>query len=281
MSANSCPGLEGPTPQSLLDLERYPVDAPDSPQRRRVIEEARRSLAEHGAAILPGFVTPQALQTMTQEIEKLAPLAYHEDVDAGTAYLALPDATFPEGHPRRTNIRSATWVLAYDLIPPGTSVRSLYEWDPLMRFVGEILQREPLYRFADPLGALNLTIMREGDCQGWHYDSTDFVVSLAIQASARGGRFECASRIRSEQDENYDAVAKVLQGSGGEQVEVFPMVPGTLMVFEGRHSLHRVSTVRGEIPRYVALLAYDTKPGTDGSALLKQVRYGRTEPISS
>jgi hypothetical protein len=149
-----------------------------------------------------------------------------------------------------------------------------------MRFIGEILERLPLYRFADPLlGALNLTMMREGDCQGWHYDSTDFVVSLAIQASRGGGLFECAPRIRSGEDENYGAVAGVLQGTDRRCVQVFPMVPGTLMVIQGRHSLHRVTAVQGSVPRYVGLLAYDTKPRTDSSPLLKQVRYGRTEAL--
>jgi hypothetical protein len=114
--------------------------------------------------------------------------------------------------------------------------------------------------------------------QGWHYDSTDFVVSLAVQASEAGGEFECARRIRSDEDENYDAVARVL-GGDLRDVEVFPFTPGTLMVFQGRHSLHRVSPVRGPRPRYVALMGFDTKPGTTSSDLLKRVRYGRTEPL--
>ena len=118
------------------------------------------------------------------------------------------------------------------------------------------------------------------DEQGWHYDSTDFVVSLAIQSSQSGGEFECASRIRSDEDENYDTVARVLSGRATVDIEMMPMTPGTLMIFEGRHSLHRVSPVEGEVPRYVALLAYDTKPGTDSSDLLKMVRYGRTEAPS-
>ncbi len=53
------------------------------------------------------------------------------------------------------------------------------------------------------------------------------------------------------------------------------MTPGTLMVFEGRHSMHRVTPIKGDRPRYVALLAYDTKPDTDSSNRLKMVRYGR------
>ena len=54
-----------------------------------------------------------------------------------------------------------------------------------------------------------------------------------------------------------------------------PMTPGTLLLFEGRRSIHRVSPIRGPRARHVALLAYDTKPGTDSSPLLKRVRYGR------
>lgn len=215
---------------------------------------------------------------MAKDTSALVPRAHREDVAAGTPYLELPDESFPAGHPRRTAIRSATWVIAYDLIPHDSPIRALYEWEPLMAFIGAVLERDPLYRFADRLGALNLTSMLEGDVQGWHYDSTDFVVSIAIQAPRGGGLFECAPRIRNQTEEHYDAVARVLAGEGPS--EVFPFTPGTMMVFEGRHSIHRVTPVAGEVPRYVALLAYDTKPGTDSSDLLKLVRYGRTEPVA-
>jgi hypothetical protein len=270
---------ERPDPASLVDLECYPVTRLDSARGRDAIAAARATLAAQGAAILPGFVRREILASMAREAEELLPKAFYEDVSVGTPYLELPDESYPEGHPRRTNITSRTWVMAYDLIPRHSPLRALYEWDPLMDFIGEVLERRPLHRFADPLGALNLAVMNEGDVQGWHYDSTDFVVSLAIQASRTGGLFECASRIRSEREENYDEVARVLRGEAPDRVEVFPMVPGTLMIFQGRHSLHRVSPVEGDVPRYVALLAYDTKPGTDSSKLLKMVRYGRTEPL--
>jgi hypothetical protein len=58
------------------------------------------------------------------------------------------------------------------------------------------------------------------------------------------------------------------------------MTPGTLMVFEGRRSIHRVSPVVGATSRVVGLLGYDTEPGTSSSDLLKLVRYGRTEPLA-
>jgi hypothetical protein len=275
-------GLEGTSVSvldlaALVDLQRYPLLRPDAPELRAGIARARASLAEKGVALLPGFLTPEALRATAADVEKLLPRAHLEDVAVGTPYLELADTSYPEGHPRRSDIHSKTWVIAYDLVPPQAAIRRLYEWDGLMEFVGRVLERRPLYRYADPLGALNLTCMQEGHVQGWHFDSTDFVVSIGLQGSEAGGEFECAPFIRSDSDENYDAVARVLRGDAGARVEVFPLTPGTLMIFQGRHSLHRVSPVRGARPRYVALLAYDTRPGTNSSDLLKLVRYGRKE----
>ncbi len=153
------------------------------------------------------------------------------------------------------------------------ALRRLYESVALLDFVRRCLGLEVLYRYADPFGALNLAIMREGDRLGWHFDMTDFVVSIAIQSSTVGGDFENAQQIRGQDDENYDGVGEVLDGGGSVRTE--PMTPGTLMLFNGRWSMHRVTEIRGPRPRYVALLAYDTKPGTDSSATLKMSRYGR------
>jgi hypothetical protein len=118
--------------------------------------------------------------------------------------------------------------------------------------------------------------MEAGDQLWWHFDQTDFVVSLALQSSRAGGDFEYVPRIRSADDERYDDVARVLAGTT-DRVVTLPMTPGTLLVFAGRHSLHRVSPIRGTTPRLVALFGYDTQPGTMSSELLKAVRYGRTE----
>lgn len=42
-----------------------------------------------------------------------------------------------------------------------------------------------------------------------------------------------------------------------------------------------MSPVGSGLARHVGLLAYDTKAGTMGSALLREVRYGRTEPLAT
>lgn len=273
-----------PEHASPVDLARYPLDDLDGPVMGAVLRAAHASLAEKGAAILPGFLTETARRAISREASRLEANAHLENV-WGTPYLGIPDESFPEGHPRRTAVLSLTSVIAYDLIGRTSTLRALYESEAMLRFIEAVLDRRPLFRMADPLGALNLTVMREGHVQGWHYDNADFVVSLAIQASHGGGLFECAPLIREGSDDgaeqNYDAVKRVLDGEADDLVEVFPMVPGTLMVFEGRRSIHRVSPVEGDVPRQVALLAYDTKPGADSSSLFKLIRYGRDTAIPS
>lgn len=265
---------------SPVDLARYPLDDLTGSLMRGVVRDARASLAAKGVAILPGFLTEEARRAISQEAAGLEPDSYLENV-WGTPYLGIPDESFPEGHPRRTTVLSLTSVIAYDLIGRRSVLRALYESQEMLHFIETVLDRKPLFRMADPLGALNLTVMREGHVQGWHYDNADFVVSLAIQASRAGGLFECAPLIRTEGDESYAAVKRVLDGDADDLVEVFPMVPGTLMVFEGRRSIHRVSPVEGDVPRQVGLLAYDTKPDADSSSVFKLIRYGRNTAIEA
>ena len=75
------------------------------------------------------------------------------------------------------------------------------------------------------MGALNLAVMSDGEQLQWHFDQTDFVVSLAIQDAEEGGDFEVAPQIRTADDEHYDDVAHVLAGERGTVVTL-PMTPG-------------------------------------------------------
>lgn len=261
-------------PGTVIDLSRYPLRELAAPAAQAVIGAARADLARRGMAVLPGFLRADRLAELVRECDALAPAGHFSEVQ-GTPYIDVPDFSLPEGHPRRTLGRTALTAVPYDRFPSSSVLRALYEWEPLLEFVRVLLGRERLFRYADPLGALNLAAMADGDELAWHFDQTDFVVSIAIQSSERGGEFEVVPWIRTASDENYAAVRKVQAGSSDAGVSVVPMTPGTLMLFEGRRSIHRVSPIRGPRPRHVALLAYDTKPGTDSSPLLKRVRYGR------
>jgi hypothetical protein len=213
--------------------------------------QLNQAFVDENIVVLPGFIKPSALPALVAECDELAKVAYHTTVNANLE------------------------VVAYDQFPKDSVIRALYEWEPLMEFVARVLGEKQLYRYADPFGALNLAVMRDGHELGWHFDQTDFVVSIALQPSIEGGHFENVPRIRSMGNDNAETVAAIRNGERNDLVRNEPMTPGTLMVFNGRWSYHRVSKVHGAVARHVALLAYDTKPGTDSNTELKLGRYGR------
>jgi hypothetical protein len=256
----------------VVDLARYPITDLDGREAIDLAARCRAELDESGVAILPGFLSASATATAVAESEALAPLGHPSDVK-GTPYLELPADGWPAAHPRVTWDHTRLTAVAYDRFPPGTVLRTLYESDALLAFLTRALGFE-VFRYDDPLGGLNLAAMYDGDQLAWHYDQTDFVVSVAVQESESGGDFECVPMTRSTDDERYDEVAAILAGDTARVVTI-PMTPGTLMLFEGRHTLHRVSTIGGDRARYVGLFGYDRKPGTCSSELLRLIRYGR------
>ena len=266
-------------PERLVDLATYPLLQPESAAYAAAVQAARTQLAAIGAAEVTGFLSPSGVKELLEDATALVERS-HQSAGQATAYLEIPDFSLPEDHPRLTWGSYSLAAVAYDLMPHSSLLRQLYEWQPMTRFIADILDQGPLYPYADPFGALNLAVMAEEDELQWHFDQTDFVVSLAIQSADQGGEFEVVPRIRSRNDERYDAVGAVLNGATNSVVTL-PMTPGTLLIFEGRHSLHRVSPISGSTLRLVGLLAYDTKPGTMGSDVLRQSRYGRTTAFAN
>ncbi len=238
------------------------------------VSEGRAQMTATGACEIPSFVRVDSVPAFVDDARRLESVA-HRSGGLGTVYLGFPDESFPLDHPQQWLGQYDLGAVAYDLFPADSPTRRLYEWPELTRFVAAILDLDVVHPYADPLGALNLAVMTDGDQLQWHFDQTDFVVSLAIQDADVGGDFEVAPRIRTADDERYDDVACVLAGDR-DPVVTLPMTPGTLLIFAGRYSIHRVSPIAGSTSRLVALLGYDTKPGTMSSELLKEVRYGRT-----
>ena len=248
---------------SAVDQSRYPFDD-DS-----ITDRAASAMRDGGVCVLPGFITDAALAEMVREVDDLAPLA-HRSAPRRNPYLTATNGN----NTHAVELHDSLEVLAYDHFQPAGLLRSLYECDDVLHFVRRCLGLEQLHRYADPFGALNVSIMRDGDVLDWHFDMTDFVVSIALQSSDSGGDFENAANIRGNDNDDH-LVAAVLQDRARDRVRVESMTPGTLMLFNGRRSMHRVTPIVGAKPRYVALLAYDTKPGTDSTDALKLSRYGR------
>ncbi len=259
----------------LVDLDRYPVDRLESPEGVALVESCREALRGRGVARLDGFLRPAAVERLVADARELAALGYPNDEEHNAYFDEEIDESLPADHPRRILVRSAQKAVAMDLLPPSFGARAVYESDAITRFVAATLEKEVLYRSADPLDGCNMTVYEEGDELGWHFDQSEFSVTLMIQRAERGGDFEYVPMVRTPDDERYDDVRAVLLGQR-ERVKLLASEPGTLAFFRGRYSLHRVPPVEGETPRMNSVLTYAVERGHVLSPMAQQMYYGRT-----
>jgi hypothetical protein len=261
----------------VIDLERYPLDDLDSPRGRRLVAACRDELEATGACKLDGFLRDDAVRRLAEQASALSEHGFPND-ERNTVYFEDVDESLPDDDPRRILVRSAQKSVAMDLLPDDFGVRRVYEWDGMTRFVAACLEQNELFRSADPLDGCNVTIYEEGDELGWHFDQSEFSVTLMIQPAERGGAFEYVPMIRTPRDENYAAVRRLLLGSRGGVIE-FPSAAGTLAFFRGRYSIHRVTPVEGRRPRINSVLTYAREPDHRLNELAQQLYYGRTSAV--
>ena len=271
MTATTWPPVPGY--DDAVDLDRYPINAPASPAYQALVQACRDQLRSHGVAQLAGLLTPAAVSQMLALAGQLAAQAWASD-QTHTVYFEPADDSAGPVHPRALLQHSAKKAIAYDQIPAGAPIRRLYESEDLTAFIAAVLGKPVLYRSADPLDALEIAIFSDGDELGWHFDNSEFSVTVMYQQAAAGGHFDYYPRLREGHDENYPGVQKVLHGSS-DGVLRLQSSPGTLAVFRGQHALHRVTPVSGPRPRINSVLTYGERQGMKLNPLTQELFYGR------
>ena len=243
----------------LIDVERYPIDDPEG-AGAELIARCRRDLDESALCCLPGFVTAGALNSVKEEILAHQGEAYWTESER-TLYSWRDLSALPADHAARITSPHRLASVTRDKFATDSVLNHLFELDELTDFVRRCLGMETLYRVECPYLSMNIKVMQKGAQHGWHFDTNDGAVSLLVQTASEGGHYEYVPYIRSEQDENYERVARVVRGEDDGVVRV-DISPGTFCLFEGRRSMHRVSPVTcGEPDRLIALFAYDRDPG--------------------
>jgi hypothetical protein len=169
-------------------------------------------------------------------------------------------------------VHSSKRALGFNYCGASSPLLILYEWDALVTFLKDVLELPDLYHDADPVGACSVMFYDEGDELGWHFDTSEFAVTLMLQECLEGGEFEYVPGIRTAGDENFAGVGAVLKGDR-ELVRCLHAAPGALTLFRGRYSLHRVTPVRGATRRVNAVLAYASTPGHRLTSLNRRLSF--------
>ena len=260
--------------QRLLDLERYPLDRPDSPELAGLIARCQKELQSSGMFNLHGFVRPAAIATAAAELLPLTATSSFSHTRAHNVYFKDEVAGLAPDHPALTRFQTTHHTLCDDQITH-TIIHRIYEWQPLVDFLARVMDQPTLSVMADPLARVNVIEYRFGEALNWHFDRSRYTTTLLIQPAEQGGEFEYCSELRSDTDPNYDGVGRLLVGAGGD-IRINQLAAGTLNVFAGKNTLHRVSPVRGSRSRLIAVYSYYDRPGVMFSDPERMGFYGRT-----
>jgi len=261
------------TPEQIVNTDQYPIVDVATERTKSFIAHCRETYESTGLCALPGFIKADALPLLVEEANAVRDDAWFCN-NTHNAYLNTEDLSLPSEHINRRQEKTYVGSIPYDRIGRDSHLNRLYCWDPLMHFVAAVLGKRSLYRFADPLGACSINVFVDGGAHGWHFDESEFTITLMLQAPEQGGAFEYAPLIRGHIEE--ERIVESVLNNDYEDVVELAFVPGTLLIFGGRQTIHRVTRVAGNTPRLVPVLCYSELPDQKNSDHVRQLFWGRT-----
>ena len=259
--------------RDILDLDRYPLDKPGTALWQNLVDQCKDDLGRDGMFNLVGLVKDEALSKVVGEVKPVADTLSFTHTREHNIYFMKAIPGLADDHPALIKTKTINHTVCADQIPQSI-VMHIYEWAPLIMFLGAIMEKQALYPMRDPLARANVMTYRDGEQLNWHFDRSEFTTTLLLQAPVEGGDFVYRSDLRTPEDPNYDGVAKLLRGQDPD-VKTMKVSPGTLNVFRGRNTAHKVSTVKGPRERIIAVFTYYEKPGVMFSREEQIGFYGR------
>ena len=231
-------------------------------------------LNREGAVTVKNFLTSKTISSLVVEAKNNQHKAYYSD-STHNIYLTPRDESLPDDHIFNLQIKSSKGCITTDQIPDNSALKAVYTSEVFKNFIAAIVGEKALYEYEDPLSSINIHYAKNGQELGWHFDNSSFAVTLLLQKPLNGGVFEYVKNVRNSEsgEMGFDKAKEVITG------KIVPSVlnldPGTLVLFKGRDSMHRVTPTVGEKPRYLVVFAYNSKPGVSLSKSAQKTFYGR------
>ena len=261
--------------EDIIDLQRYPIDRLNQAQGVKLVKQCQQALDQHGLFNLAGFLLPDAIQlAIENSAEQLADHSFTHERNHNIYF--LPEvAGLPKDHPALKQFKTINHTVCSDQIRDNVLIE-LYEWQPFADFLAAVMRKPKLYQMDDEISRLNVMGYSAGEALNWHFDRSEFTTTLLLQAPDVGGEFQYRTGLRTDNDPNYDGIGEFLVSDQSNVITV-PLEAGTLNVFRGKNTLHRVSPVVGDKQRVITVFSFYENPGVQFSDEEKIGFYGRTD----
>ena len=261
----------------IVNLERYPIIDLDAEEGRNLVTHCRQQFTDSVSCLLPEFLLPDAVNTILETVEGKANQAHLCDRYRSPygVYNPVHDETvaLAEDAPHSTPQRRSVHYLAYDEFSEQSMLHRLYGSPLLARFAAAVLGVPVIHPVADPLMAAPVTLHYQGSELGWHCDTQEFTITVMFRPSDKGGEFQYFP-MAGPKDENFQRVPDVL-GGNHDAVRNVQFDAGSILLFRGANTLHRVTPTESIKPRVLSVFHYERTPGRMFDSDWKQVVFGR------
>ncbi len=259
--------------QAILDLETFPVDQPESSAYAGLVDRCRTDICAHGLCNLEGFLRPQAASKIATVLEPEFETNAFRHARRHNIFFKKSVPGLATDDPALTEFETVNHTLCEDQLA-GTLISALYHWPAMARFLADVMAKSAIFPMRDPLAGVNAMAYGDGEALNWHFDRSEFTVTLLLQAPKAGGVFEYRTDLRTADGPNFAGIARLVSGED-RQVETMDVAPGTLNVFRGVNTPHRVTPVVGDQKRIIAVFSYYDRPGVSFSDEERLGFYGR------
>lgn len=258
--------------QDILDLTRFPIDQTGTPEWEALVAQCRADLTAEGMFNLDGLMRPEVAAETARALAAKFDSESFSHTRSHNIYFKKSIPELPDDHPALSLRETSNRTLCADQLEQGALMR-LYEWEPFIAFLAACMGKDQLHAMGDPLARVNVMSYGAGQALNWHFDRSEFTTTLLLQAPDAGGAFEYRSDLRSDEDPNYDGVAALLNGQ--DRPRQIGLSAGTLNVFAGKNTAHRVTPVEGDTSRVIAVFSYYETPDVMFSEEERIGFYGR------
>lgn len=264
-----------PAIENIIDLQRYPINQADSKQATALVSDCKVRLEQAGLFSLRGFLKPEIIPPILDEVK---PLIAHDSFNhkrRHNIYFQPQVAGVDPSHPVLKQFETENHTVCADQIPDNPLL-AVYYWQPFINFLARVMDKPAIYPMNDDLSCLNVMAHKNGEALNWHFDRSEFTTTLLLQAPDQGGEFQYKTGLRTDTNPNYDGIGNFLQSDFSSATSI-RLEPGTLNVFKGTNTLHRVAPVQGPVDRIITIFTYYETPGKRFSAEEQIGFYGRSQ----
>ena len=92
--------------ENLINLSKYPINEPESPQFKKVVNHVKNELSQDGCSVLSDFLTDWGLESIANEAEQRKDQAYYSESKLCNVYLA-------KGNPKESNLTVLLRQISY------------------------------------------------------------------------------------------------------------------------------------------------------------------------